>query len=265
VPEPRTAATHLLLEMPARRDQPATLRLCRPHAGNSISRQTADELAEAVDELEAAPPAVVVVAADGDRFFCAGGDLDDYRDLTDRASAEAVSVRMRRLLHRLRALPSLVVAAVEGAAVGGGVELALACDLRIAGERATFALSQARLGVIPAWGGQAWLLEAVGRARAVELLMTGRTLTASEAATVRLVDILVPAGSAVEAAAALAAEASRSPLPARRAVKQALAPGIGDDEVTRIFSELWVGEDHRAAERAWWTRPRTTRSAAPGV
>jgi enoyl-CoA hydratase len=158
------------------------------------------------------------------------------------------------VLGRLRALPCPVVCAIEGAAIGGGAELALACDVRIAGTQATIAFPQSRLGVVPGWGGAGWLLEAVGRGRAVELLATGRTLGAEEALRIGVFTAVVAAGRAEEAAAELAAEVATSSRTAVSAVKQVLDPGADQARVAQVFADLWVGEDHRAAEAAWRAR-----------
>ena len=248
--------TEIRLERPSDSTAYATLRIVRPEVGNALSRVGADQLADAVDLLAADPPAGVIVAAEGERFFCAGGDLKDYRELTDRESAFTVSMRMHDLLGRLRALPALVVCAIEGAAIGGGTELALACDLRIAGANATVAMPQSRLGVTLGWGTAPWLLEAVGRGRAVELLMTGRTVDAKEAAALGLVNAVVPAGQAEAAARELIGQVAAASPSAVGAVKEVLAPNASTADVARIFAELWVGDDHRAAEAAWRERPR---------
>ena len=248
--------TEIRLERPSGSTAYATLRIVRPEVGNALSRVGADQLADAVDVLAADPPAGVVVAAEGERFFCAGGDLKDYSALTDRESAFTVSMRMHDLLSRLRALPCLVVCAIEGAAIGGGAELALACDLRIAGSRATVAMPQSRLGVVLGWGTAPWLLEAVGRGRAVELLMTGRTVGAQEAGALGLVDTVVPNGQAESTARALIEQVATASPSAVRAVKEVLAPSASTADAARIFAELWVGDDHRAAEAAWRNRTR---------
>lgn len=249
-------ATQVRLERPSEPFAPATLRIARPEVGNALSREGAEQLSAAVDLLAAKPPSGVVLAAEGDRFFCAGGDLEDYRELTDRESAFAVSLRMQDVLARLHALPCLVVCAIEGAAIGGGAELALACDLRIAGSQATIAMPQSQLGVVLGWGGAAWLVEAVGRGRAVELLTTGRTVGAGEAAALGLIHTVVPAGHAEPTARAVIGQAATASPAAVRAVKKVLDPAASPADVARIFAELWVGDDHRAAEAAWRYRRR---------
>lgn len=248
--------TEVRLEPQSERFPYATLRMVRPEAGNALSREGADQLSEAVDILASDPPAGVVVAAEGERFFCAGGDLEDYRGLTDRESAYAVSMHMQDVLGRLRALPCLVVCAIEGAAIGGGAELALACDLRIAGKQATVAMPQSRLGVVLGWGSAPWLVEAVGRGRAVELLMTGRTVSAHEAVDIGLVNAVVPVGQAEPTARAMIGQVSEASSSSVHAVKGVLNPAASPADVARIFATLWVGDDHRAAEAAWRDRAR---------
>ncbi len=242
-----------------------TIRLRRPDAGNSLSRTAAEELAAAVEGLYADTPACVVIAAEGARFFCAGGDLDDYADLTTEESAHRVSHRMQTILGALRRLPCPVIAAVEGVAVGGGVELALACDLRIVGANASFALTQVRLGVVPGWGGAAWLTEAVGRGRAIELMSSGRTVAATEAVGIGLADLVVPAGTAELQARETARLFSTGAPTALREVKSLVDLGDDPDEVAGRFARLWVGEEHRAAERAWQARRRPAAVPAHGL
>ena len=249
-------ATEVRLERPSDLFAHATLRIVRPEVGNALSREGAEQLSDAVDLLAAEPPVGVVVAAEGERFFCGGGDLEDYRGLTDRESAYGVSMRMQDVLARLRALPCLVVCAIEGAAIGGGAELALSCDLRIAGLQATIAMPQSRLGVVLGWGGAAFLVEAVGRGRAVELLTTGRTVGAQEAAALGLVHTVVQTGRAEPTARAVIEQAATASPASVRAVKDVLDPAASAADVARIFAELWVGDDHRAAEALWHDRRR---------
>jgi len=222
----------------------ATLRIVRPEVGNALSREGAEQLSEAVDLLAADPPGGVVVAAEGERFFCAGGDLEDYRGLTSRESAYSVSMRMQGVLARLRALPCLVVCAIEGAAIVGGAELALACDLRIAGSQATLATPQSRLGVMLGWGGAVWLVEAVGRGRAVELLTTGRTVGAEEAAALGLVHTVVPAGHAEPTARAVIGQAATASPAAVTSPARMTTPSLG----SRLTSS---GRTATSAAWAW--------------
>ncbi len=226
----------------------AVLRLDGEHNGNSISRETADSLDQALEELAADPALTcLVVAAAGTRFFCTGGDLDDYAALDTKESGAWMAARMSSLLDRLTALPALVVAAVEGIALGGGLELALACDLRITGTQARLSLPQVRLGVIPGWGGLSRLTSLVGRGRALALVATARQLTADEALDLGLVDEVVPAGQAERRALELAGQIGQGSVRAVRSLKSAAdAPPT----VVPLFGELWDAEDHRAAERA---------------
>ncbi len=226
----------------------AVLRLDGEHNGNAISRATADDLERALDELEADfGLTCLVIAGTGSRFFCTGGDLDDYSALDTEEAGAWMAQRMSALLARLVNLPALVVAAVDGAALGGGLELALACDLRVAGARARLSLPQVRLGVVPGWGGGARLTALVGRGRALALMATARQVPADEAHSLHLVDEVVPAGEAERRALELAEQVALGSVRAVRSLKTA---ADSPEDVVALFGELWHAEDHRAAERA---------------
>jgi enoyl-CoA hydratase/carnithine racemase len=226
----------------------AVLRLDGEHNGNAISRATADDLDRALDELVADPGLTcLVVTGTGSRFFCTGGDLDDYSALDTQEAGAWMAQRMGAVLDRLLGLPALVVAAVDGVALGGGLELALACDVRVAGAQARFSLPQVRLGVVPGWGGVARLTALVGRGRALAVMATARQLPADEALALHLVDEVVPAGEAERRALELAREVAVGSV---RAVRSLKTVADRPDGVVAVFGELWDAEDHRAAERA---------------
>ncbi len=243
---PARARTAVLIDRPEA--GVAVLRLDGEHNGNAISRATADDLDRALDELVADfGLTCLVVTGTGSRFFCTGGDLDDYSALdTEQAGAE-MAQRMAALLDRVVGLPALVVAAVDGIALGGGLELALACDVRIAGAQARLSLPQVRLGVVPGWGGAARLTALLGRGRALALMATARQLSADEALALHLVDQVVPAGDAERHAMQMAREVAAGSASAIRSLKT-----VADrpEQVVSVFGELWDAEDHRAAERA---------------
>ncbi|OGO56492.1 MAG: hypothetical protein A2V85_03915, partial [Chloroflexi bacterium RBG_16_72_14] len=179
-----------------------------------------DELREALAVLEAAPAGEVralVVSGRGERAFCAGshvGEFEAQRGPGGRARLEAE----QRTWHQLAGLPMPTIAAIEGNALGGGLELALCCDLRVASERAKLGLPEVRLAVIPGSGGTQRLPRIVGEARAKELILTGRVVDAAEAERIGLVHRVVAAGEAVAAARAIGEEiAARGPLAVREA------------------------------------------------
>lgn len=178
------------------------------------------ELAEALGRLEAADPGEVralIVTGAGERAFSAGSHVAEFEaqrgpDGRARLAMEQATVT------RLARLPMPVVAAIEGNALGGGLEIALACDIRVASGRARLGLPEVRLAVIPGAGGTQRLPRVVGPARARELILTGRVLDAAEAERIGLVHEVVPAGGAVARARAIGDEiAQRGPLAVREA------------------------------------------------
>jgi len=176
------------------------------------------DLDEALATLERTAPGdvrAVVVTGSGDRAFSVGSNVkefEDHRGPGGRARFELEA----RVGQRLAGLPMPTIAAIEGSALGGGLELALCCDLRIASERAQLGLPEVRLAVTPSTGGTQRLPRIVGSARAKELLLTGRIITAQEAERIGLVNEIVPAGEAVARAHAIGDEiAQRGPLAVR--------------------------------------------------
>jgi enoyl-CoA hydratase len=187
---------------------------------NLVTEALLHELAAALDVLRAAAPGdvrAVVVTGSGDRAFSAGshvGEFESQRGPSGRERHELESGVARRLAE----LPMPTIAAMEGNALGGGLELALCCDIRIASERARLGLPEVRLAVTPGAGGTQRLPRVVGLARAKELILTGRVLSAAEAERIGLVHQVVPAGGALAAADEMAAEiALRGPLAVREA------------------------------------------------
>jgi enoyl-CoA hydratase len=197
------------------RDGVALVTLDRPEARNALSFALLEELDEvlAVLDDDEGCRAIVITGA-GDRAFAAGADIRDLagstRDELHRADPFAVVDRVGRLR-------TPVIAAVRGYALGGGCELALACDLVVAGDDAVFGQPELSIGVIPGAGGTQRLARAVGRARAMDLVLTGRQVPADEAERLGLVSIVVPAAEVVDTAleraaaiASLSAEAVRA-------------------------------------------------------
>lgn len=187
---------------------------------NLVTEALLLELGAALDTLAAADPGdvrAVVVTGSGERAFSAGSHVGEFagqRGAAGRARHELESGVARRLAE----LPMPTIAAIEGNALGGGLELALCCDLRVASERARLGLPEVRLAVTPGAGGTQRLPRVVGAPRARELILTGRVLTAAEAERIGLVHEVVPAGEAVIRATAIGEEiALRGPLAVREA------------------------------------------------
>jgi enoyl-CoA hydratase len=187
---------------------------------NLITRELLEEIEAALGELEAAAPGdvrAVVVTGSGDRAFSAGSHVGEFEAQRGPGGRER-HVLEQRVSSRLACLPMPTIAAIEGNALGGGLELALACDLRVASERAKLGLPEVRLAVTPGAGGTQRLPRVVGPARAKELILTGRVVDAEEALRIGLLNRVVPAGQARTAADEIADEiAARGPLAVREA------------------------------------------------
>lgn len=242
----------------------ATITIDRPHARNAISLATMDTLETVLDEVAATPVRVVVLRGAGDRAFVSGGDLKDLASLQTTASAAAMSRRMRHLLDRLAQLPALTIAALNGHALGGGAEVAIACDLRIVADDVTMTFNQSQLGILPAWGGIERLTALVGRSRALELMLTPRRMTAADAVQYGLVNEVVPREQFDARVEELATSVARLPSgvvwPVKALVDQVRPPVClpTEQEAVDAFAAAWVEDAHwDAVETA--TRGRAAR------
>jgi enoyl-CoA hydratase/carnithine racemase len=226
----------------------ATLTLNRPEALNALSRQLAADLLAACETLAGREDIrAVIVTGAGERAFCAGADLKERRMLApDERAAHTTAIEAAA--EALAALPMPTIAAVRGFALAGGAELAIACDLRVAAEDATFGFPEVKIGIFPGAGGALRLPRIVGSGAARDLLFTGRRITAEDAFRLGLVDRLAPPESVVEAATDLADSiAANAPL-AVRAVKRALeeSQGTRPEEARRSVNALRAALDSTA-------------------
>ena len=198
----------------------ALVTLQRPEALNALSFALLDELASALESLDADPACrAIVITGSGDRAFAAGADI---RELEPQTSSTLTAGGGFDAWDRIAAIGLPLIAAVRGFALGGGCELAMACDMIVAAEDASFGQPEIRLGVMPGAGGTQRLTRAIGKARAMELILTGRTMTAQEADAHGLVTRIVPAEATVDAALELAARIAEMPPLAVRAAKAAI-------------------------------------------
>ncbi|TMF88742.1 MAG: enoyl-CoA hydratase/isomerase family protein [Chloroflexi bacterium] len=246
----------------------AVLTIDRPQARNAIGLNTMAELDEALAGLEDEEIRCAVITGAGDRAFVAGGDLRELESVTSEDFAAEMAVRMRRTLDRIASLPIPVIAAVNGAALGGGAEVAVGCDYRIAAHDARIGFTQVLLGLMPAWGGIERLCALVGRGRALYLLTTGSVLTGREAAELGLVEESVARDRFEARWRELAEQVARAPRPALAGIKravQAALPGSRPDleaAAVRDFARAWTDPRHweMAAELE---RQRRQRSQNP--
>jgi enoyl-CoA hydratase len=179
----------------------ATLTVNRPEKRNALDTETVQEFHRALDEVRAARSTVLIVTGAGDQAFVAGADIASIRE---RRRDDALSSINSRLMAAVEAHEAVVIAAVNGVALGGGCELALACDLRIAAEHAVFGLPEPSLGIIPGAGGTQRLPRVVGLGRAKEMVLTGARWSAAQALQYGLVSEVVPAAELLSAARRMA-------------------------------------------------------------
>ena len=214
------APTNLVLVEPLT-DGLARLTLNRPQALNALNRAMADALEASLARVAAMDDARVLLVAGSGRAFCAGNDITEMGEVTG-GEAEALARRWAGIMDGFGALPQVTIAVVDGHALGGGLMLAVAQDLRIASDRARFGLPEVTLGFNPAYG-IARLLDVLGGGHGRDLLLTGRTLHATEALRIGLVNRVVAAPTLADTATAWATEIAKSPREGLAATKQIVA------------------------------------------
>jgi enoyl-CoA hydratase/carnithine racemase len=232
-------------------DGPVTvLTIDRPEARNAIARATMQELASALDQVADSAARVLVVTGAGDRVFVAGGDLKELAAVRTYDEAVAMAETMRSVLDRLATLPVPVLAAVNGDAYGGGAEVTVACDIRIAADDVRCAFNQVALGIMPAWGGIERLTALVGRGRALALMTTGRVLDADTALAQGLFDEVVPRERFPTHWQEVAAQIARAPREALVGIKAAqraafptARPELAADAIAS-FARTWAADAH---------------------
>jgi enoyl-CoA hydratase len=216
----------------------ATVTFNRPKALNAINRALLGELADALGCVAADEDIrVLVLTGAGDKSFVAGADIGELAGFS-ALQAKTFAAEGHAVITRLQELPIAVIAAVNGFALGGGCEIALACDFIYAAETARFGLPEINLGLIPGFGGTQRLPRAVGANRAKELLFTGRMVGAAEAAQMGLVNKVVPSPALMEETLKTAREIAGKGRVALRAAKQAVNHGLYVDLVTGCRVEI---------------------------
>jgi enoyl-CoA hydratase len=240
-----------------RHDSIAIVRLNRPEKLNALSRETIAALSETFKNFENdAELRSVILTGSGERAFSAGTDLTELIHVSGD-EAETVAERGQQLCNQIEQSQVPVIAAINGIAAGGGCELALACHLRIATPNARFSLPETKLGIIPGYGGTQRLTRELGRARALELLLTSRTINAEDALRFGLVNRVAAASELLAAAEVLAREiAQLAPL----AIRACLKAVVRGTELTleeglaleaKLFASLFATEDMREGTRAF--------------
>jgi len=199
--------------------------LNRPHRLNALTSDMIDEIQSALDDYEKDEEIkCIVFTGAGDRAFSAGADVTTFIGLTPTTALDA-SLKGQKLFSRLEKIRKPVIASLNGYALGGGLEMALACDFRLASENAELGQPEIKLGLIPGWGGTQRLVRIVGLAKAKELIMLGERITAEEAARIGLVNKVVPKAKLHEETLAFARKFVEGPPVALRLAKDMLNVG----------------------------------------
>lgn len=237
-------AVQPLVSIERREDGVAVLRLENPKV-NALSSEVLRQLRAAADSLADQPPGAVVVTG-GDRVFAAGADITEFAGPDE---ARVIGQLFFDALNAVAAIPRVVIAAVSGVALGGGCELALACDFRIASSKARFGQPEILLGIIPGGGGTQRLPRLVGAARAKDIILSGRQVLADEALAIGLADRVVEPDELHDAALAWAGGFAAGPLAAQALAKSAIDRGLdgslaaGLDLEQHLFVDVFATDD----------------------
>lgn len=246
---------HILLE---RDGAVAIVMLNRPKQLNALSQAVLREVDAALDEL-AADDAIrsIILTGSGDRAFAAGADIGELAGLESATQGRVLATRSHQLGRKMADLNKPIIAAINGFALGGGLELALACDFRLASDTAQVGLPEVTLGIIPGWGGTQRLPRLVGPGMAKLLMMTGERIDAAEALRLGIVERVYPQAELLDAAKQLAQKLAGLPPLSIAAIKQAVNRGLNmtlDDAnmyEAGLFAELAATQDCKEGTRAF--------------
>ena len=239
----------------------ATLVIDHPPV-NALNKQTLMELDAALDELIAnADVKVIVITGAGQLAFIAGADIGEINAIVKSQDSvtmlETASKAGQDLFNKIECAPKPIIAAINGPCLGGGLELAMACHIRIAGDRARLGQPETNLGIIPGWGGTQRLARIVGPSKATEMILTGDQITAQEAKALRLVNLIVPGGEVMRQAVGLARKIAGKSAVSVSAALAAIGAGLNADLPTGLakereqFAQLARSEDVREGVSAF--------------
>lgn len=234
----------------------STISLNRPEKLNALNDQVMSEIGQALDQVSGDTTRVVILRGEG-RNFAAGADVAAVSQIESSAKAYAFAQKAGTIYDRLYSFPKPVVASIDGYALGGGCELVLACDLRIASEEAKLGLPEVTLGLLPGGGGIQRLIRQIGFVRAKDLLFTGRIISATEALNLGLVNQVVPREALAAETAELAQRLAGLPSLSLSQIKAAANKGLETDlgsalEIERqAFAILFSTGDTREGMRAF--------------
>lgn len=224
---------------------------------NSLSQPVLADLKGVFDEIKADPTVKAVIVTGSGMFFVAGADIKEISEITDAAYGSKMAAVGERLFREIERMPIPVIAAINGTALGGGMELAMACHMRVASDRAKLGQPEINLGIMPGYGGTQRLPRMVGSGKALELLLSGDTITAAEAKAVGLVNRVVPEAEVLKQAKGLAqriaGKSKQSITRIMRAVEEGLPMSIDDGLALEntIFGDICETKDMREGVTAF--------------
>ena len=235
----------------------AVLTVQRPQRLNALDASTLDEIRRAVLDFQQDPSIrCVIVTGSGDKAFVAGADINEFARETPEGARQR-ALRGQHVFDLIERLGKPVIAAVNGFALGGGCELAMACTLRIAADTARFGQPEINLGLIPGFGGTQRLARLVGKSKAMELILTGNPISASDALAIGLINRVVPAADLMTHARTLAAELVTKPPIALRYAMEAINKGLempfaeACDFEAALFGMVTTTDDMREGTKAF--------------
>jgi enoyl-CoA hydratase len=224
---------------------------------NAISFCTLDELESVLDRVESDESVRALLLYGTEKYFCAGGSLNDMNGLQTGQEVYLSAKKTHHVYDRIEGLRIPTVAAIAGVAMGGGMEIALACDMRVANTEVKLALSESTLGLMPGGGGTQRLPRVIGVGRALEILMTGRIVRAEEALQMGLVNKIVPAGSVYQEGMQLAEVLAKRATASLSLIKKAVSGGygapasVGMEIEARCFEAVFATQDAREGIQAF--------------
>jgi enoyl-CoA hydratase len=239
-------------------DRIALLTINRPDKRNALNQPTRDEILQALDEVSISPHRVLVITGAGDKAFIAGADIGEFEGRT--ALTQRDVMRQRRIFDAVEEFPKPVIAMINGFCLGGGMEFAMACDIRIAADSAKLGQPEINLGIIPGGGGTQRLTRLAGEGKAMELILTGDLIDAVEAKALGIVNDVVPLSQLRDRVMSLGAKiAEKSPIAlrmAKEAVKTASRTNLreGLERETDLFCLTFTSEDKAEGVRAFFEK-----------
>ena len=228
---------------------------------NALNRQTMEELSRAIDSLAQDPVVkVIIITGGGSVAFVAGADIKEVSELKSSQEAREVSALGQAVFLKLEGLHKPVIAAINGVCLGGGLELAMACHLRVSGDRVRFGQPEINLGIMPGWGGTQRLPRLIGKAKAIEWILTGDIVSAQEAHRLGLVNNVVPQDQVLKAAKDLARKLASKGVVALtqslRAIEEGLTGSLeaGLAKEANAFGMVAESEDGKEGIRAFFEK-----------